>query len=175
MPNVHSSGLARLLQFCKRRVTEAEVDKQRHAVETLSLSAAAQTARRLAVETEVARAVAVEREQRLAAALAEAERLAAEAEARHSAAAEEAECLTAEATLTERLAVAAEAALRVHSSRVVGEPGAAAALGSAGVVFADWEEALIAQMEKRALLQLIAVRARKLCTSPLPRRAPLVS
>ena len=163
VPNVNAPGLARLLQFGKRRVIQAEMDKQRHATETLGLTGDAQTGRRLAAEMEEARAAAAEREQRLAATAAEAQRLAAEAEARHAAAAEEAECLTAEAAKTQRLAAMAEAALQQHISRTVAEPEVPAALGSAGVIFADWEHAFIAQMEKWALLQLIAVRAQNLC------------
>ena len=172
VPNVNAPGLARLLQFCKRRVAEAEVDKQRHAAKTLSLYAASQTARRLAAEAGEARAAAAEREQRLAAAAAEAPRLASEAGARLAAAAEVAECLPAEAADAERLAAAAEVALQEHISRSAPEPGAPAALGSTGVIFAEWEQALIAQMDKRALLQLIVVRARKLCAAPLPRPRP---
>ena len=160
MPNVNAMGLSRLLQYCKQRVAEAEMDKQHHASETLGLTAAAQTARRVAAEIEEALAAASECERRLAAAAAEAQRLAAEVGARHAAAAEEAECLTAEAAKTQRLAAAAEAALQQHISRTAAEPGAPAALGSAGVIFAGWELAFIAQMEKWALLQLIAVRAR---------------
>ena len=159
VPNVNAMGVARLLQYCKQRITEAEVDKQRHISVTLSLTTAAQTARRLAAETEEARAASAEREQRPAAAAAEAQRLAAEAGARHAASATEAECLTAEAAKAQLLAVIAETALQQHKSRAAAEPGAPAALGSAGVIFADWELAFIAQMEKWALLQLIAVRA----------------
>ena len=160
VPNVKALGLARLLQFCKRRVAEAEMDKQRHAAETLGLTAAAQTARRLAAEAEEARAAAAEKEKRLAVAAAEAQRLGAEAGARHAAAAEEAECLAAEAADTEHLAAVAEAALQEHINRAAAEPGAPAALGSAGVIFGDWELTFIAQMEKRAVLQLITVRLR---------------
>ena len=175
MPNVKALGLARVLQFCERRVAEAEMDKQRHATETLGLTRAAQTARRLAAEAEEARAAAAAREHSLAAAAAEAQRLAAAAEALHSEAAEEAECLTAEAANTQRLAETAEAALQQHVSWTAAEPGAPAALGSVGFTFADWEQAFIAQMEKWALLQLIAVRARTRCGAPLPRLALFVS
>ena len=171
MPNVKAPGLARLLQYCKRRVVEAEVDKYRHSDETLSLTAAAQAARRLAAEAEEARAAAAGREQRLAAEATEAQRLAAEAGARHAAAAEEAECLTTEAADTEHDAAMAEGVLQEHISRAAAEPGAPAALGNTGVIFAGWEHEFIAQMEKWALMQLITVRAQKLCASPLPHQA----
>ena len=102
--------------------------------------------------------------------VAEAQRLAADAGAQHVAAAKEAECPTAEAAKTERASAAAEDAMQQHCSRaVVAEPGTPAALGSVGVVFSDLQQALIAQMETWALLQLITVRATKLCAAPLRR------
>ena len=159
VPNVNALGLAWLLQYCKRRVAAAEVESQRHAAGTLALTAAAQTARRLAAEAAQARAAAAEREQRLAVEAAEKQRPARAAGARHAAAAKEAGRLTAEAADMDNLAAAAEAALRAHNGWTAAAPGALADVGSAGVIFAGWELAFIAQMEKWALLQLIAVRA----------------
>ena len=160
LPNVNALSLARLVQFCERRVSEAAAAAQRSVAETHRLGVAAATARRLVVETGKACAAAVEREQRLAVAVAEAQRLVAEATARHDAAAGEAERLAAQAAETERLAVEAEGALQQHRWNAVTEPGALAALGGTGEVVAEWEETFIAQTGADSLLQLITVRSR---------------
>ena len=149
LANVGGLNLACILEYCERCVAEAEADSRRHASEALTLTAEAEAARRLAAEAEEERARVV-------------------------AAAEEATLPIANAAMKMRLAAAAEASLQEHASRAVAEPGAPAAVGGVGGIFADWEHAFVAQIDKRALLQLIAVRARRPCATPLLRPAPLV-
>ena len=158
LPNVEKRPLAKLVQFCEKRVAEAAAAQGRKSIDVPRLTSDVKAARRLADETAKDLAAASAREQRLGAAAAEAHRLAAEATELHVAAAEEAEHLAAEADKTERLAAAAEAALQQLVGSTTAEPGARAVLGG-DEPFAKWEHAFIAQTEKRELLQLIMVRA----------------
>ena len=146
LPNVSTHSLVRMIRYYQQRVAEAAAAMERKSRHVRRLTSVAESARRLAAEAENKRSAAVVRWQLLAA----------EAPQMHHA--EDAEGLAAEAAKAERLAAEAEAALQQLCSSAVPEPGARAALGGRGEVFAGWEKAFIADEGAVSLLLLITVR-----------------
>ena len=176
LPNADGPTLARVLQFCERRVAESSASELLHPVEASRLAVASACAQRLAAILSAACAEANESERLAAAEAAEAQRVAAAATAAAARAAErlaaakrDSERLAAEASAALLAASDAQAALQAHEGRIaITPPQSPVPLGAVAQPFPAWEQELVAPLERATLLRLIV--ARRTPTPPTPPR-----